>query len=133
MQFLEQLKQWARDLKSKLVVAHLVSVDPATPWYAKLILVLTLAYALSPIDLIPDFIPILGLLDDLIIVPFGIWIAFKMVPVNIIERCTSEAINFQWNKKKNLFMAVFIILLWLSIFAFLIYNFSDRFQVLVHK
>lgn len=81
------LKQRAKDLaleinrRQKLYVA--LYRDRRTPWYARAILWLTLAYALSPIDLIPDFIPVLGYLDDLILVPFGIWLALRMVPRHV--------------------------------------------------
>lgn len=133
MHFLGKLKGWARKLKSKLVVAHLASIHLATPWYAKMVLFVTLAYALSPIDLIPDFIPVLGILDDLIIVPAGIWIAFRMIPASIIQECISRAETFKWNKKKNRVMAVLIIVFWISIFAILYVRYADKFAAMASE
>lgn len=73
--------------------AWLVSRDPATPWYARVFGVLIAAYALSPIDLIPDFIPVLGLLDEAVLIPLGIWLFLKLVPAEIYarHRATAEA------------------------------------------
>lgn len=82
------LSRWrdqARALKRETLVLYLAARDPRVPWYAKAIALLTLAYALSPIDLIPDFIPVLGYLDDLIIVPAGLLLARRLIPDAIIE------------------------------------------------
>jgi len=82
---LEQLKSRARALKKEVFVIYLAARDPRTPWYAKTIAFLTIAYAFSPIDLIPDFIPILGYLDDLIIVPAGIALAIRLIPAEVLD------------------------------------------------
>lgn len=74
------LRNWARSLKREVIALWLVSRDPRTPWAAKLLAMVVVAYALSPIDLIPDFIPVLGLLDDLLLVPAGIWLVLRLVP-----------------------------------------------------
>lgn len=77
---MEQLKSWARALKRDAVALWLAARDPRVPWYAKAAAAVVAAYALSPIDLIPDFVPILGYLDDLLIVPLGIIVAVKLIP-----------------------------------------------------
>ena len=77
-------KQWARDIKRDVVALYIAGRDPRTPWYAKAVALAVAVYALSPIDLIPDFIPILGHLDDLIIVPLGILLAVYMIPTDLM-------------------------------------------------
>jgi uncharacterized membrane protein YkvA (DUF1232 family) len=76
----ERLKRWAQQLKVEIVALWLVARDPATPLLAKIVAGFVAAYALSPIDLIPDVIPILGLLDDLILLPAGVWLALRLIP-----------------------------------------------------
>lgn len=78
-------RQWARSLKRDVHALWLAGRDPRTPWYAKALAVAVAAYALSPLDLIPDFIPVLGWLDDLIIVPLGILLAVRLVPTEVME------------------------------------------------
>lgn len=88
---LERLKQWLRRLRTRLVVLWLCSKHPRMPFAAKLIAVALVAYAVSPIDLIPDFIPVLGYLDDLLILPIGIWIVWRMIPPDLIAQCEADA------------------------------------------
>ena len=78
------LRNWARSLKRDVVALWLAARDPRVPWYAKAMAGLVAAYALSPIDLIPDFIPVLGYVDDLIIVPAGIWLVVRMIPPELM-------------------------------------------------
>lgn len=75
-----RLRAFARHLKAELLALSLAARDPRTPWYARAWALLVLAYALSPIDLIPDFIPVLGQLDDLLLVPAGLWVALRLIP-----------------------------------------------------
>lgn len=82
---LERLKAWARALKRDVVALWRAARDSRVPWYAKAVAAAVAAYALSPIDLIPDFIPVLGYLDDLIIVPAGVWLAVRLVPADILD------------------------------------------------
>ncbi len=70
---------------------YLVLRDPRVPWYARLVASCVVVYALSPIDLIPDFIPVLGYLDDLVIVPLGIWLALRLIPVDVMDECRARA------------------------------------------
>jgi uncharacterized membrane protein YkvA (DUF1232 family) len=91
MPLLSSLKQRARHLKSETLALWLAARHPGTPWYAKLLVAGIVAYALSPIDLIPDFIPVLGYLDDLILIPLGIVVAVRMIPRPILEECRARA------------------------------------------
>jgi uncharacterized membrane protein YkvA (DUF1232 family) len=86
-------KQWAKTIKRDVVALWLAARDPRVPWYAKAVAGAVAAYALSPIDLIPDFIPVLGYLDDLIIVPLGIVLAVKLVPPELMAEFRAEAIR----------------------------------------
>src|ERR1700743_2696167 len=81
---IERWKQWARTIKRDAHALYLASRDPRVPWYAKAVAVAVAASALSPVDLIPDFIPVLGYLDDLIIVPLGIMLVIRLIPPNIM-------------------------------------------------
>ena len=79
-----RLKDWARTVKRDVHALYLASRDPRVPWYAKALAVLVAGYALTPVDLIPDFIPVLGYMDDVILVPAGIWLAIKLIPPDIM-------------------------------------------------
>jgi uncharacterized membrane protein YkvA (DUF1232 family) len=81
---LNQLKDWARIARRDLHAIYLAARDPRVPWYAKAVAILVAGYAFSPIDLIPDFVPVLGYLDDLIIVPIGILLAVRLIPPEIM-------------------------------------------------
>lgn len=87
----ERLKLWARSIKRDVHALYLASRDPRVPWYAKALGAAVAAYALSPIDLIPDFIPVLGYLDDLIIVPVGIFLVVRLVPPEIMAQHRAAA------------------------------------------
>ena len=87
----DQLKSRARTLKKEVYAIASAARDPRTPWYAKALIFLTVAYALSPIDLIPDFVPVLGYLDDLLIVPAGIWLAIRLIPAEVMEEARATA------------------------------------------
>src|SRR5215468_2656479 len=89
----DRLQQWARSVKRDAVAIWIAARDPRVPWYAKVVAAATAAYALSPIDLIPDFIPVIGYLDDLVIVPLGILLAIKLVPVELMAEFRAEAIR----------------------------------------
>ena len=79
-----RLREWAHRIKQDVHALYLASIDPRVPWYAKLLAIAVAGYALSPIDLIPDFIPVLGYLDDAIIVPLGILLAVRLIPPEIM-------------------------------------------------
>jgi len=114
---ISKFKAFAKKIKQNLFVLYLSYKDPRTPWYAKLVAIFVVAYAFSPIDLIPDFIPILGYLDDLIIVPLGIILALKLIPPYVIDDNKEEAEKLkQSGKPKNWFVGILFIIIWI-IFA----------------
>lgn len=117
---LEKLKNKAKAIKQSVFVLYLSYKDPRVPWYAKLFAVLVVAYAFSPIDLIPDFIPVLGFLDDLIIVPLGITLAMKMIPEAVLIDCRSKAEEIRKNgKPKNWITGAIFIMIWLVLSVWL--------------
>ena len=85
------LRERIRALKRDVLALYLAARHPGTPWYARLLVAAVVAYALSPIDLIPDFIPVLGLLDDLVIVPLGLALAIRLIPATVLARCRADA------------------------------------------
>lgn len=87
------LRDWASKLKREVVLLWVAARDPRVPLAAKLVAAAVAAYALSPIDLIPDFIPVLGLLDDLLIVPAGVWLALRLIPLNLRAELRTVAAN----------------------------------------
>jgi uncharacterized membrane protein YkvA (DUF1232 family) len=86
-----RMKTWAQDLKRDGHAVYLASRDPRVPWYAKVFAIAVAAYALSPIDLIPDFIPIVGYLDDLVLVPLGVWLVVSLIPDEVMVECRAKA------------------------------------------
>ena len=113
MELIDRWKEGARELKKDIYTLYYAYKDPRVPWYAKALAAGVVAYAASPIDLIPDFIPVIGYLDDLIIVPLGIMIALKTVPGHVLEECRAkaEAANAQ-GKLRNWYSAFIIIVIW---------------------
>ena len=87
------LRAWARSLKRDVHAVWLAARDPRTPWFAKALAIAVAGYALSRIDLIPDFIPVLGYLDDLILVPAGLWLVLRLIPSEVLadHRAAAEA------------------------------------------
>jgi uncharacterized membrane protein YkvA (DUF1232 family) len=120
--FIDKIKQKARELKKEVYVLYFAFRDKRTPCYAKAFSALVLAYAFSPIDLIPDFVPVLGYLDDLVIIPAGIAVALRMIPEKVMAdaRISSENHN-RGSKPLGWAGAVFIILIWAAV-LFLIYR-----------
>lgn len=115
---LAELKQRARHLKSETFALYLAARDPRTPWYAKLLVAGIVAYAFSPIDLIPDFVPVLGYLDDLVLIPLGIALAIKMVPHSVLAECRARAQETMQNGKPVSRVAgTVIIVIWLLLAA----------------
>lgn len=108
---LERIKRWARAIKSDVAALAMAARDPRTPWYAKALAVAIVAYALSPIDLIPDFIPVLGYLDDLILLPAGILLAIRLIPAPLMQEFRASA-NEQGRLPRSRVGAVVIVSLW---------------------
>lgn len=108
---LERMKQWARRLKRDVVALWIAARDPRTPWLAKVVAAVVAAYALSPIDLIPDFIPILGYLDDLLIVPAGIALAVNLIPSAIMAGFQRQA-DERADRPRSVIAAAVIVFVW---------------------
>ena len=91
--WVDRLKSWARGVRRDVHALYLAARDPRVPWYAKALAAVVAGYALSPLDLIPDFIPVVGYLDDLILVPFGILLVLRLIPAEIMaeHRATAAA------------------------------------------
>lgn len=116
MSLREELKQRARRLKAEVFALYLAARHPDTPWYAKLLVAAIVAYALSPIDLIPDFIPIVGYLDDLVLIPMGIALAVKLVPSSVLAECRARAQASMANAKPTSLVAgAVIVVIWLLV------------------
>ena len=109
-------KQWAEKLTRETFTLYFACRDPRTPWYAKALAACVVAYAFSPIDLIPDPIPILGHLDDLVLVPLGVALVCRLVPREVMADCRERARTFMDCKKpKYRVAAVAVVLIWLAL------------------
>lgn len=118
MSWLQSIKEWAKRLKKQIIMLWFASKHPQMPWLPKIIAVVAVAYAFSPIDLIPDFIPILGFIDDAIILPMLIWFAVRFTPQQVIfdaEQQAEEWLDEHEKRPKNYLVAVLIILIWLTL------------------
>jgi len=130
MVVLEKLKQRARHLKAETFALYLAARDPRTPWYAKLLVAGIVAYAFSPIDLIPDFVPVLGYLDDLILIPLSITLAIKLVPHSVLTECRAQAQETIKNGKPVSRVAgAVIVVVWLVLAALCIVWGYEAFMV----
>ena len=110
---LSQIRGWARRLKRDSHAVYLAARDPRVPWHVKLLALAVAGYALSPIDLIPDFIPVVGYLDDLVIVPLGVWLVVSLIPAEIMSECRARA-NAAGERPISRGGMVAIILLWMA-------------------
>ena len=111
---LARLKRWAAELKTQLLTLWYCCRHPDMPSLAKVVAILVVAYAFSPIDLIPDFIPVLGLVDDLIIVPLGIYLALRLTPAPVLEAGRRQALQWQ-APPKSYWAAAAIVLVWVAL------------------
>ncbi len=109
-----RLQAWAREIKRDVHALYLAARDPRVPWYAKAVALAVAAYALSPIDLIPDFIPVVGYLDDLIIVPLGIVLAVRLIPADILAEHRATAIE-AGKRPTSRTAAVVIVAIWIGL------------------
>jgi uncharacterized membrane protein YkvA (DUF1232 family) len=109
---IDRIKRWARTLKRDALAVYLAARSPDTPWHVKLIAFAVAAYAFSPIDLIPDFIPVLGYLDDLILVPLGIWLVVSLIPDEAMAQYRAEA-GKMIERPQSKLAAVAIIVIWM--------------------
>ena len=105
-----------RQLKTETFALYLAYKDPRVPWYANVFLLAVIGYILSPVDLIPDFIPVLGYIDDLLIVPAGIFLAVRMIPKGVFEECREKAkVDTAVSSKAKWVVAFTIILVWVLV------------------
>ena len=112
---LEQLKSRARALKQETLAVYLAAKDPRTPWHVKALIFFVVAHTFSPIDLIPDFIPILGYLDDLIITPGGLWLAVRLIPAEVLAEAREAVATSGVGRGVGLVGAGLILLVWIII------------------
>jgi uncharacterized membrane protein YkvA (DUF1232 family) len=116
--FFERWRQRARQLKTETYALYLAYRDPRVPWHARLFAACVVAYAFSPIDLIPDFIPVLGYLDDLVLVPLGIALAIRMIPEPVLAESRQKAQEIMAEGKPASWLAAaIIILIWILLAA----------------
>src|SRR5689334_13055260 len=112
MKSLERWRQKVRALKTEVAALFIAVRHPGVPWYAKLLAAGVVAYALSPVDLIPDFIPVLGLLDDLVLVPLGILLVRRLIPPAVLAECRDRARQEANLRKTSWAAGAVIIILW---------------------
>lgn len=111
------LKVGSGSLRRNVHALFIAARHPDVSWRAKAVIGLVVAYALSPIDFIPDFIPVLGWLDDLVIVPFGLWLAIRLIPVDIWRECQARASVQRRHLGKSIAAAIVIVLIWIALAA----------------
>ncbi|HXF45341.1 MAG TPA: YkvA family protein, partial [Burkholderiaceae bacterium] len=118
MTLLDELKRRARGLRAETFALALAARHPRTPWYAKWLVAAIVAYALSPIDLIPDFVPLLGYLDDLVLIPLGLALAIRLIDPAVLAECRARARSaMQEGKPVSRAAAVAIVAIWLAVAA----------------
>ena len=122
MRFLERLRFWAASLEREVIALWYAYRDPRTPWLPRILTLLIVAYALSPIDLIPDFIPVLGYLDDLILLPLAIWFVIRIIPDPVMHdarRKAADRIASARGIPRSILGVALVVLLWLLLLWFL--------------
>lgn len=112
---LENLRHKALSLKLELSALNLAAHDPRTPKAVRMLTLAVISCALSPIDLIPDFIPIVGHLDDLLLVPAGIWLALRLIPAEVLNDCRQQVMNAETRPSRNYWAALMIAAIWLGL------------------
>jgi uncharacterized membrane protein YkvA (DUF1232 family) len=113
---LRRLESWARRLKVEVYALYLAYKDPRVSWYARIFAAVVVGYAFSPIDLIPDVVPVLGYLDDLILIPLGVALAIKMIPPHVLAECREKARDAK-DRPVNKVAAVVVIIVWIALAA----------------
>ncbi|WP_440532143.1 YkvA family protein [Variovorax sp. YR566] len=120
MRISDNLKTWAKRIKRDGVTLWFAGKNPRTPWYAKALGVFVVTYALSPIDLIPDFIPVLGYVDDVLLLPVLIWLTIRLLPPEVLAECRSQAdewMRTKGSKPSSRAGALLVAVLWLAVGA----------------
>jgi uncharacterized membrane protein YkvA (DUF1232 family) len=117
---LKKLRMWAEAVECDVLAVWIAARDPRVPWYVKALAGAVAAYALSPIDLIPDFIPVLGYLDDLVLVPLGILLVLQLIPAGLMQEFRAEAAR-RLEQPKSRLAAVVIVLIWVGAAALILW------------
>ena len=112
---LQRLRRWAEELRTQVVTLWFCRRDPRTPLAAKVMAAVVVAYALSPIDLIPDFIPLLGLLDELVLLPIGVYLTIRLIPAQVLADARRQADAWLAGRPKNYWAAAVIVAIWLAL------------------
>ena len=118
---LGRLKARARALKNEVLAVYLAAQDPRTPWYARALVFFVVAHTFSPIDLIPDFIPILGYLDDLLITPGGLWLAIRLIPPEVLEEARGKVSGSGVERSVRYIGLAMILVVWIVILISALY------------
>lgn len=120
--FFDKIKQRAASIKMEIYSLYLAYKDPRVPLYARIFAACVVGYAFSPIDFIPDPIPVLGYLDDLVIIPLGIWLALKMIPPDVLSECRIKAQEvIKQGKPVNKTAAVVIVMIWILLAGLVVF------------
>jgi uncharacterized membrane protein YkvA (DUF1232 family) len=122
---MKKLKEWLREIKKSVNLLYLAYKHKGTPWYAKVLIIIVVTYALSPIDLIPDFIPILGYLDDLLLIPLGVTASMKLIPKNVIDECRQDLEKMEEDpmmRKRGTVGAILIVAIWIMLILLILRN-----------
>jgi len=125
---LDRWKQRARSFRREIYALYLACRDPRTPWYAKTMAAVVVAYAASPIDLIPDFVPVLGYVDDLLLLPLGIWLAIRLVPAHVMAESREQA-AVQMDRPTSRAAAVVIVGIWFLAVGVALFLLADALNV----
>lgn len=120
MTLLASAKDWARRIKRDVLTVYFAARNPATAWLLRLLALAVAAYALSPIDLIPDFVPVLGYLDDLLIVPVGLMVVIRLLPADVLAQSRAQAAA-ALERPRSVAAAVFVVAVWLLCTAAFVY------------
>jgi uncharacterized membrane protein YkvA (DUF1232 family) len=123
---IRRLESWARRLKVEVYALYLAYMDPRVPWYARVFAAVVVGYAFSPIDLIPDVVPVLGYLDDLILIPLGVALAIKMIPPQVLSECREKARETP-DRPVNKVAAVVVLTIWVALAALAVWLIARAF------
>lgn len=118
--------RWARRLKVEVHALYLAYKDPRVPWYARVFAAVVVGYAFSPIDLIPDPIPVLGYLDDLVLIPLGVALAIRMIPPHVLAECREEARGMKY-RPVSWVAAVVVVAVWVALVALAVWLMARAF------
>jgi uncharacterized membrane protein YkvA (DUF1232 family) len=124
--FVGRLKRWARRLKVEVHALYLAYKDPRVPWYARVFAAVVVGYAFSPIDLIPDPIPVLGYLDDLVLIPLGVALAVRMIPPQVLAECREKARELK-DRPVSRVAAVVVVAVWVALAALAVWLMARAF------